>query len=441
MIILLSVLSAHAQTRFISLEECLESGKDASNSVKNSKLDVLAAEAQLKEARWEYAPRVSINSYGFYAIDPLIKINVKDVIGNSDAANEINNTINAFAQENGIKNVFTTLKKGYGASAVVLQPIYAGGRIANGNKLAGIGVKAASLNLRLKEKESASGTEERYWRAVGLQEKQITLMHAMRLLDTLYRDASYAWEAGLIVESDVKEVEQKRNELKASELKLRKGLRLAKMDLLNKAGLEYSVLGLDSLILNGKSEDVMEPHTYMIPEGSASESEESQLLSLQIQAKELEKKMAVGELLPQINAGASYGYNDGHPGSKTNGLGFISVSIPITDLGKAAQRSRRYSYNIQKARNEKESIEADLLLRRRMREVEMESAWDQIQLDSMILENARTKAIRSEADFKAGRSGVSQWLTAETEKRQAEEALLESRIAYRLAVRAYLDVR
>lgn len=430
-----------AQAQDISLKECLEMGANNDVGLRNARLDVLAAKEQQAEARWEYVPRVSLSGFGYYALNPLLRITVKDVIGNSDAANEINNSIQNFAQENGIRSVYTTLKQGWAASAVMIQPLYTGGRIFNGNKLANLGVEAAGIQSRLKEKESSRNIEKKYWTAVSLQEKQLTLSQAQALLDSLYKDASNAFEAGLIVENDLRQVEEKMDELKSAGIKLRGGLRLAKMDLFNSIGYEYSILGLDSLHFSDSIDSLQSPSYYIVEDSELPVCDESRLLALKVQAEQLEKKMAVGENLPQVMVGASYGYNNiqGKPLPTTNGVGFVSVQIPITDIGKAAHKAKRYNYQIEKAQNEKEYLDAQLVLRRQMYMLSMQTAWEELQLSEAKAANAVSRAIRAESEYKAGRSTVSEWLKAELDSRTASEDYINRCIDYRNAVRDYLD--
>lgn len=438
----ISCLIAGAQERNISLRECLDLSAENNTDLKNTQIDVLAAQEQLAEAQWEYVPRLSLNSFGYYALNPLLRITVKDVIGNSDAANNINNLIQNFARENGIRSVYSSFRNGYGASAVIIQPLYTGGRISNGNKLARLGVEAAKLQYIIKKKESSRETERKYWFAVSLQEKYKTLNQARSLLDTLYKDAANAYEAGLIVENDLLQIEEKTAELKAAETKLKGGLRLAKMDLFNSIGYKYSFLELDSTVFSDKIDSLSAPSAYMIEEGGLTASEESRLLDLKVQASLLEKKMAVGESLPQVMLGASYGYNDiqGNSSPKGNGIGFVTVQIPITDLGKAAHKAKRYDYQIQKAINEKEYLNSQLELRRHMKMLEMQTVWEELVLSEAKAANRESQVFRAEAEYKAGRCPVSDWLKAELEMRTASEDYINCCINYRNAVRNYLDV-
>lgn len=108
---------------------------------------------------------------------------------------------------------------------------------------------------------------------------------------------------------------------------------------------------------------------------------ESRLLDLLVESKRLEKKIAIGGSLPQIGAGFSYGYSnliDRHTG-RFNGVGFVTLQIPITGAITNAQRIRKSNYELEKALNTQEYATAQLRLQLQMLQVEMETAWDCLQ--------------------------------------------------------------
>ena len=155
----LSAVPAAAQS--LSLEDCLRMASENDPYLRNARLDTRAAQLRKQEAFCEYFPAVSLNAMGFHAVNPLLRIGVGDVLGNSDAANNIKNYVNTVAPMYGIKPVYETLQFGYGATLGLTQPIYAGGRIVNGNRLARLGIEAARLQEGLQEKKTALEVEKK----------------------------------------------------------------------------------------------------------------------------------------------------------------------------------------------------------------------------------------------------------------------------------------
>ena len=72
-----------------------------------------------------------------------------------------------------------------------------------------------------------------------------------------------------------------------------------------------------------------------------------------------------------------------YPGQKTsrlpakNGLVFAMVQVPITDIGKAAYRSKRLGYKVQDAQEEREYLLRKLSLENKLR-LDVDTAWQSL---------------------------------------------------------------
>ena len=164
---------------------------------------------------------------------------------------------------------------------------------------------------------------------------------------------------------------------------------------------------------------------------------EVQLLDIAVEAKRLEKKMAMGEALPQVAVGASYGYSHAL-NSRFNGVAFAVVQIPLSDWGKVARRMERVDLQMQKAMNDKDYYSAQLLLQIRQLWLALNVAWDAMQLSCEKVEYARLVAERKSSDYEAGLITVFDLLQSQAALQQAVEARLEARTAYSNALSAYL---
>ena len=431
------ICSISGAQEILTLEDCLQMSDSNNPYVRNAQLDILSSKAMKSEVTWEYFPTVSLNGIGYYAQNPLLRIRPKDILGTSDYAWELNNAYVNFANENGLKTSYSTLKNGYGVAMMLTQPVYAGGRIANGNRLAAIGIEASQLQADMKLRDIREEVEGKYWLVVALQEKMNTLEKAESVLDSLYRYVRTAREAGLVADSDIISVKQKVSELSSGRIRLRNGLKLAKMDLFNAIGLKYEYLKLDNYLLSGGLDD-METLESLVAESDAMPIE-SRLLEIQEKAKKLEKKVSVGELLPEVGVGLSYGYGDiqGRNNGQFNGVGFVSVKIPLTGIGKAAARARRMDYEIQKVSNEKEYLDGQLQLQKQQLFLAIETAADQAELSRSFRDDAGAEMQRCEGNYKAGRATLADLLQAELQYRTATEQYIDDCIEYRKAVNAY----
>ena len=440
MLALLLPLVCPAQEREVSLEECLSLASQNDYAVRAARLDAASASLQLTEARWEYFPRVGVTAAAYYAFDPLLTITLTDVLGTGDDARELAGTISDAAYEYGIKPYYSGFSSGYGVTLTAMQPVYAGGRIRAGNRLAALGAESAGILGRMAEKTSRDSVECKYWRIVALQEKEATLNEALRLLDSLEKDATSALGAGLMNDSALSELRLKRSTLEAGRRRLQGGMSLMKMDLFDDIGLPFRRIDLPSMRM-ADSLVVPPPPTEIVRDDDAdAPSDESRLLAMKVEAEKLRGRMETGELLPQVAVGAGYGYgafSDPAKGS-FNGMVFATVQIPLTDLGKSAARSKRLENSVQKAVLEQEHLDSKLRLRTQMQILEMETAWDELQNACLELSSAEDALGKTGSLYGAGMATSSELVRAELDLVQAKEKVTDCRIAYRLAVNAYL---
>ncbi len=127
------------------LRRCRETAAEFNHNIRGGEFDLRAAEYQRKEARGEYFPRVDFTALGFYSLHPMLRIGVRDILGYNDFGNYIQELVNLYAPALGLDPTYSALAGGYTARVNLVQPVYAGGRIVTGNRLADLGVEAARL--------------------------------------------------------------------------------------------------------------------------------------------------------------------------------------------------------------------------------------------------------------------------------------------------------
>ena len=252
LMILISASAASAQEVSLSLNDCIALSESNNPYIKNTNLDIQSAKYQKKEVFAEYFPRLSFRALALSSYDYLI-----DSLAGPDLGKVIRDA-----------GVIESSKFGFNASLSLMQPIYAGGRINAGNKLAKVGIKAAELKHEVNLREKREEIEKAYWEIVALEEKRNTLNHLEELLDILYRDVTSAIDAGVITESDLLLVKMKKNELKSGRIHLEGGIKLLKMNLFNTIGQGYSVVkgvseesrpNLDQIVLSDRLSSLLPP--------------------------------------------------------------------------------------------------------------------------------------------------------------------------------------
>lgn len=429
--LVLAPLFCYGQQRTVTLQQCIDLSHSYNPKVVNAALDENSARATRKEVRANWFPNVTVTATGFRAFDPLLRIGADDVLGNGDAANNLKYYLQTTAGLSGLPTEMKLLDMGYLATLNLIQPVYAGGRIANGNALAAIGVKAAGVRQDMAVRDNDDAVTEKYWKIVSLTEKQKALQSAINLISSLEGSVAPAVSAGLANKQDLMQVKLKAKELESDNLRLRSGLKLAKMDLFNTVGLEYNVLELDDIVLSDSFEGLSSPENFYRDEVAAAESkDENKLLEMSVQAKKLEKKMALGEGLPQVGVGASMGYFKFVGDTRPNALVYAMVKIPISDWGKTVQKIRKAQNELQKAENDKEYLEKQLLLKVNKDWIELQCAWEQILAAKEAVELAELVESQKRSEYDAGLCTVNDLLKSQAELQAARSTLVDRQSEY-----------
>lgn len=424
-------LPSYGQTVSLSLEDCQVMAADNNPNVKNKYIDILAARAQRKEVAREALPILSFNALGVISDNPFIEY----VIGN-----DISDLIHEF-------NIGAS-NKGYTMAFSAIQPIYLGGRISTGKKLAKLGIDAADLKYKIELRTSKEDIEKAYWEIVALEEKRKTLNHLDSLLTVLEKDVASGMEAGVITSTDMMMVKMKKNELKSGKIKLEGGLNLLKMNLFNNIGQNYSFTKaaadsskpfINDIYLSDRLDTLLPPEEYYIDEHQmAAGVDETQLLGMLVQSKKLEKKIARGEALPIAGVGVNASYAQFSTGmGKFNGAIMAIVRVPITQWAKTSQKLKRMDYEIQKAQNEKDYLESQLLLQIRQFWYNLNVAWEQMQVAKDNVAIAEKTVSDQIAEYNAGMIPLKDLLMTQTTLFEAAEGFINSQIEYSKALTAY----
>jgi outer membrane protein TolC len=155
-----------------------------------------------------------------------------------------------------------------------------------------------------------------------------------------------------------------------------------------------------------------------------------------VEAKQLEKKLALGEYLPAAGVGISYGFSN-FTNSNANAIGLATISIPISNWGKGSMKLKRLNNEIQKAVNEKEHLTSQLVLQARQLWLNLNVAWEQMKVAEENLELAEKNVYNQMSRFNAGLIPISDVLMNQTKLFEATENLIDKQIEYSKALTAY----
>lgn len=437
LLLMSSVLTLSAQP--LTLDSCLRLAKENNRELRNAALDVRKAEEVKKQAFTKYFPNISGMALGYHSLNPMVEVGVNDIVHNRQAREILNMLYKQYGAALGIDNTLSLFQHGVVAGVTAVQPIFAGGQIVNGNRLAKVGIEAAALQAEIAEREILQTVEESYWLVVGLEDKQQTLRAVETLLDTVQNNVRTAIAAGLAIENDMLRVEIKKNEIRSQTLQLNNGLRLARQALCQAVGIPYS----DTLQIADSIAHA--PHLLIAEEDPAvyvDSRPESRLLGLQVEAEQLQKKMDIGKTLPQIGFGLAYSYNDMlFDKDAHNGTAFFTVSVPLTDWWETSHKLKQRDYSIEQARNTEEDMREKMILQNTQTYNAMQEAAEHLNIISTTIENAKENLRLSQLNYRAGLVPLSDLLEAQTLYLQAQNDYTDALIAYKVNLRRWEELK
>ena len=416
----------------LSVQDCIEMALENNIELKNSQLVINKARATKNEARAEYFPTVSAQAVAFDAINPMLTFGIED-IDNAQLRQLLYTLYAEYGANMGLDKDYSFVQNGVMLNAMATEPIYAGGRIRNGNKLAKLGIDAAETQARVKEDEVCLQTETLYWQIVALQEKLATLDQLDRLLDTLDKDLSGAIEAGLAMPTDQFKLKVKQNESQLNRKKVTDGITLLKMALAQTIGADWQTMVLtDTLGME------TEPTAYYKqPNEAVSLRNESHLLDLSLQAEKLKKKMTLGEALPSLLVGGSTSYHTIFENSKPNAMVFAVLQVPITDWHKTSIKLKKHNLDTEMAENTRRDLTEKMEMQTNQAWFNLEQSWLRITMAQTALNDAEANLKVTQDYYEAGLVALSDVLEAQTLLKQSRDELTDSRVEYRINLVTY----
>jgi len=428
--------TAYAE-KALTLDECKSLALQNNISIRNGSLEMESARKVKSSAFTKYFPRVSAGAFAFKMKDPVIDESVSEVnlpVYDGNPASLA--TASEFAYFPGMD--ITAVEKGKTGYASAVQPVFAGGRIFNGNRLASIGVEVSELKNKMYRDEVLLGTEEQYWQIVSLNEKMKTVLRYEELLDRLSKQVEDAYNAGISMKNDVLKVRQKKNEVELNKSKLENGMQLASMAFCQYIGVPYdpSIVFTDKVVIDDKPESI-----YIDSSKVIANRNEYKLLKICVEAEELKTKLKLGEYMPEIGVGVGAFYTkiDDYDWID-NKMVFASATIPVSDWWDATYslKERKTQEKIQE-NNKKDKTEL-LLLQMEKAWTDLGDAYRQLSLSEVSRAQAEENLNVSRDSFNNGVTDISDLLEAQAVFQQAEDQLIGAKSSYRVKQIYYMQV-
>ena len=374
--------------------------RSARNAIQQSK------EVQ-SEAWTKFFPQVSALGLGFQNNKPMIDIDI-----------ELPDVIASMIPEGLIPANISLMKKGVYGSVSAIQPVFMGGQIINGNKLAKVGVEASELQLEASEDQVELTTEQYYWQMVSLKEKQQTLKAVLDMLETLEKDVNNMVRVGAVNRNDLLQVQLRKGEIETAQLELENGLATISQLLAQHVG------------KTGETIDVVSSAAAPVPalpvalrqdhQSALAATPQYRLLEKNVESHKLQHKLKVGQNMPSVGVGASYSYNDFFEKS-SSAMVFAAVQVPISGWWGGSHAIKRQKLALQDAQEQMEDNGQKLIIR-------MNNAWAAIETSHKKLQIAADAIVQAEENlrlnkdyYRVGSTKMSDLLLAQQQYQQARD--------------------
>ena len=399
----------------LTIDDCHKLALSNNYSLKISQNNVIAAKEEQHQAFTNYFPVVSATGVAFQADKGMAELSVTPDMS------------------------LSMLKNGRAGSITAVQPVFTGGQIANGNRLAKLGVEVNRLKKEQTEKEIALTVEQYFWQVVALQEKLKTIQSVDTMLNSLCHDVTTAVSAGIVNRNDLLQVQLKKSSIAVDSINIVNDIELGKMLLAQYIGLEYYDFDLSyNMAYNLPAR--MPDSLYFPPLSALPQTTEYTLLQKNVEANKLKVRMAIGKNLPKISVGAGYMYHNFLDTDRSFGIVFASVAVPISSWWGGSHEIRKQKIQAVNAEYKMQDQSQKLLIRIQQAWNDLENAYKQLSINYASIEQAKENLRLNTDYYHAGTVKINDLLEAQSLYQQSLDKYTDAYCAYRIKTVEYMQV-
>lgn len=409
----LCICSAVQAQTVMTLDKCVAEALKNNVRMKNAGNAVAMAGHDKAEAMTGYFPQIGASGTAFMANKGLVSVDMAP------------------------GQAMSMMKDGRLGSITATMPVFSGGQIVNGNKLAEVGLEVSRLQLNMSENEVRLATERYFWQVVTLKEKLRTIGMVEKQLSGIERDVENAVNAGLTTRNDLLQVRLRRNETESARISIANALGLAQALLAQYVGLPGDSVDADFT----PSADMPEPPQDIFgnPDEQLPHTAEYRLLEQQVKAEKLQYRMAVGKNLPQLAVGGGLSYDNLMGRDHTAWVGFATVSVPLSAWWGGSHSMKKHKLQVKNAENQMQDQSRMLLIRMGQAWNDLNDAYRQIQIAKMSVGQADENLRMQNDYYTAGTSTMTDLLNAQTLFQQSRDRHVEASTNYEVKKREYLQ--
>ena len=417
--------------RVLSLDSCRTLAKEYSRSLQQKNQDILAAEAQRKDVFTKFFPQVAARGLYLHMEKEFKLIDWSQPLG---AFN--------FIIPNKLRDLGTVdLRNVWVGNVTAIQPLYMGGKIVSGYKMAGM---AERLQHELKQTavtEVESKVDETYWQVVSLASKEKLIKQLLTLLKQTNKDVDAAIAAGMATKADGLTIRTKLSEAEVKLSQVENGLELSKMLLADLCGLgESNTFTLED---EGSMDIPLLNTSNKQDEKSLAEAVErrSEIRSLRLVDSIYAKRvsMETASLSPKLYGFASYSMtnpNSFNGAKKTFGgqyyLGLM-MEVPIAGLFSGTYKRRQVQAEHRAKQIELSDARSKITLQMKQAIRTTEDAHKAYASALKAVEMAKENMRYAEIGYKEGVIPLLNYTMAQTAWMSAQDNLIDTQIKVRLS--------
>ena len=420
---LLLAFTCQAQPLVLSQKECRQMALTHSEDIKISSNNILQAELDRKVARNSLLPQLSGSAMGMSMLPDM-----------------------------DFEGMTLSMKGTWTAGLNLTQPIYTGGKIVSGIKLAKLGVEASHEQQKVTRSNVIADADNAYWTYIAVIEKQRMLESMLEYINSIYIQVNNSVDVEMATSGDLLRVEAKRSDFNYQLEKVNSGLEMCRMNLCNIIGVDFStqIVPTDTTITIERSAN------YPFGQDLIANRPEYRLLQKQIDISQEQIKQIRADYLPTLALSAGYAYfgNLKMKGVADDGTGnmmpfskrynddsfslMLSLSVPIWNWGEGHKKVKRQKLAVENAR-------LDLKKNNRLMSIELKNAYSNLHSSESLIATAESgereaaEALRVMTDrYEVGMCTLTDLLEAQSQWHSARSNIIEAKTQYKIYETDYL---
>jgi outer membrane protein TolC len=393
--------SVAAQTPY-TLDQLKQLAVENNYALHSARNAIEQSKEQKSEAWTKYFPSVSAFGAGMVANKDLISmdINVPDKL------------IELFPALAGLPGSVGMMKDGMLGSVTAMQPVFMGGMIVNGNKLAKVGIEASEIQMEVSEDQVELTTEKYYWQMVTLKEKLKTLGAVHEMLETLEKDVTNMVRVGAVNRNDLLQVQLRKGDVESATLELENGLSTIGQLLAQHIGKSGETIDVAASVPTDGA--LTELPSRVDHQSALSATPEYRLLQKNVESHQLQRKLKVGQNMPNVAVGATYSANDMMESWRSHGMLFATVRVPITSWWGGSHAIKKQNLALEDAKAQMVDNGQKLVIR-------MNNAWAAVETSHKKLQIAHAAIAQAEENLRLNKDYYRVGSTKMTDLLQAQE--------------------